>query len=151
MTTYNITGNDTLTLYDRIFVDFADGDNSTITFPDDLVTMTTGKNRNTIYSKNEAGNNAEVILRIQMGSDDDAFLLSKLNEISNDFPSVVLAEGEFVKRLGDGSGNVRRNVYTLKGGTFTRNVDVKENVAGDTEQGISIYTMKFASAERALT
>lgn len=150
MGTFNITSNDTLTLYNRTITDFADGDTSSITFPDDIVTMTTGKNNNSIYVKNEVGNNADLIMRIQRGSGDDKFLQSELSKIDRDFAGTVLAAGEFVKRLGDGQGNVTRDVYTLAGGTFIKKVDTKENVSGDTEQGVSIYTMKFARAERSL-
>lgn len=151
MGTNNITGNDTLTLYERVITDFVDGDTSTITFPDDLFNMVTGKNKNSIYAKQEAGDNAELVLRLQRGSSDDKFMQAKLNELRNDPPSVTLATGEFVKRLGDGEGNITRDVYNLRGGIFMRNVDVKENVSGDVEQAVSIYTMKFAQAERALT
>ena len=55
MTTTTITGKDTLTLYSRVFTDFADGDASLLSHPNDLVEMKTGKNGNTIYTKNETG------------------------------------------------------------------------------------------------
>ena len=127
----SITGNDTLTLFDRVFVDLADGDTSVITFPNDLGDLKTGKNGNSIYVKNETGSNAEMVLRIVKGSADDKFLQGKLASQNNDFASFVLATGEFVKRFGDGEGTVSRDVYTLTGGIFAKNVDVKENVEGE--------------------
>lgn len=145
-----ITGNDTLTLADRVILDFADGDNSTITFPNDLVSIKTGKNQNTLYARNEQGNNATLSLRLVRGSSDDKFLQSKLALVKADFPSVILLNGEFVKRLGDGKGTVVRDVYTLLGGTFSKNVEVKENVEGDTEQAVSIYNFVFAVASRGI-
>ena len=51
MATDTITGQDTLTLYDRVFLDLADGDASTITYPNDMVAVSTGKNGNTIFTK----------------------------------------------------------------------------------------------------
>lgn len=150
MATFSVTGNDTLTLFDRTFVDFADGDNTTIAFPNELVTVKTGKNGNTIYAKNETGNNADVTLRVIRGSADDRFLQGKLTEQQNDLPAFVLGQGEFVKRTGDGEGNVANDIYNLQGGVFMRKVDGKENVEGDTEQSVSVYMMKFALATRSI-
>ena len=101
---------------------------------------------NTIFAKDETGSNATVILRIIRGSSDDRFLAGKLSAMQRDFVGQALATGEFVKRLGDGQGNIIRNVYTLLGGTFKKNVDGKENVSGDTEQAVSVYTLAFAQA-----
>lgn len=150
MTTDTITADDTLTLYDRVIVDFADGDASTITFPNELFAMSTGKNGNTIYTKNETGKNSDVVLRLIRGSSDDRFLQQKLAEADADFVSQELATGEFVKRVGDGQGNVVRDVYTLRGGIFSNRVDTRENVAGDTEQAVAVYRMKFARTQRGI-
>ena len=150
MATDTITGNDTLTLFDRVFIDLADGDVSTITFPEELFTATTGKNGNSIYSKNEAGGNADVVLRLVRGSADDRFLQQKLSQAKQDFASQQLATGEFVKRLGDGEGNIKRDVYTLRGGIFNYNQDTKDNAAGDTEQAVIVYRMKFTRVTRSI-
>lgn len=148
--TDTITGDDTLTLFDRVIVDLADNDTSTITYPNDLMTMTTGKNGNSIYAKNEQGSNADLVLRVIKGSSDDRFLQQKLTQANSDFAGQELATGEFVKRVGDGLGNVVRDVTTLRGGMFMRRVDNKENVSGDTEQSVSVYRMKFARAQRSI-
>lgn len=148
MGTKTITANDTFTVFDRVIDDFADTDASTITFANDLVNVKTGKNKNSIYSANETGNNADVVLRLMRGSSDDIFLQGKLSEMQRDLASFTLATGEFVKRLGDGQGTVLRDVYTLGGGVFVRKVDSKENTEGDTEQGVSIYNMKFTDVTR---
>ena len=148
MATATITGDDTLTLFDRVFTDLADGDTSAITFPNELATVKTGKNKNTIYAKNESGKNADLVLRINRGSSDDRFLQSKLASQNRDFASFTFAEGTFVKRVGDGQGNVSNEVYALRGGVFTREVDGKENVEGDTEQAVAIYNLRFAEVDR---
>jgi len=150
MATNVITADDTLTLFDRVFNDFADGAVSMITFDNDIVGVKTGKNANTIFSKNETGNNAKMVLRIMRGSSDDKFLQDKLQQIEGDYAATVLASGEFVKRLGDGQGNVISDAYTLEGGTFTRKIDTMENVEGDTQQGVSVYNMIFAYATRSI-
>lgn len=145
-----ISGDDTLVLYGRVFTDFADGDISQIVFNEDIATMKTGKNRNTAYSRNESGNNAEATIKLMRGSSDDQFLLNFLSQYTGDFAATVLAAGQFVKRLGDGAGNITNDVYNLNGGIFSRQVDAKENTSGDTEQSVAIYRMKFAYGARAI-
>lgn len=143
-----ITSGDTLTLNNRVFKDFANTDISTVSFDSDLVAIKTGKNQNTIFAKNETGHNAKVILRLMRGSSDDRFLQGLLAQIEKDFAAFILLSGQFTKRLGDGIGNVVSDAYTLSGGTFTRKVDGKENVEGDTEQGVAVYNMVFAIGKR---
>lgn len=146
MSTFTLTGDDTLTLFGRPITDLVDGDTTSITFPNELVTSTTGKNQNTIYAKNASGLNAEMTLRVAKGSADDRFLLGLLNAQNQDIASSTLASGQFVKRIGDGLGNVVSNIYNLQGGVFSKMIDAKENVQGDTEQAVSVYTMRFALA-----
>ena len=150
MSTFNLTSDDTLTLYGRVFYDFADDAVTSITFPNEYVTVKTGKNQNTLYSKNEAGNNANLVLRLVRGSVDDQFLQSQIAKMQADFVSTTLASGEFVKRLGDGQGNIARDVYTLLGGVIVRRVDASENVSGDTEQAVAVYNITFAKAVRSI-
>lgn len=148
MPIFNLTGDDTLVIYDRVFNDLADGDAVMIAFPSDLVTIKSGKNGNSILAKSEQGNNANMTIRVMRGSSDDQFLAGKLATIQKDFASAEMATGSFVKRMGDGQGSVINDVYTLNGGTFSRKVDGKENVAGDTDQAVSVYNMVFASVSK---
>lgn len=150
MPLFNITGDDTLTLYDRVFNDLSQDDVSAIAFPNDLVKVKTGKNQNTIFAKDETGNNGNLTLRVMRGSSDDQFLQTKMTAAEQDFASTILANGEFVKRLGDGQGNVIRDVYTLQGGMITKRVEAKENTSGDTTQAEAVYTLTFALAKRSV-
>jgi tRNA splicing ligase len=149
MTTFTLTGEATLTLYDRVFTDLADGDVSTVTFPNNLVELKTGKNRNTIYSRNAMGENGEMVLRLVRGSSDDRFLQGKLSLMERDFISSELCNGQLAMRLGDGNGTVVTDVYTLGGGLITKKVEGKENVEGDTTQAVSVYNLKFANVTRS--
>lgn len=149
MSIQTLTGSDTFVIFDTVLTGLADGDAVTITFSDDLMAVKTGKNGNTIYSQNESGNNADVVLRLMRGCTDDRMFQAKLAEMLQDIASFRLAEASYVKRLGDGQGEVLSDVYTLKGGVFMRKVDAKESTSGDTEEGISIYTMKFANITRS--
>lgn len=149
MTTFTLTGDATLTLYDRVFVDLADGDVSSITFPNNLVELKTGKNRNTIYSRNATGENGELSLRLVRGSSDDRFLQGKLAVSERDFVSTEICNGQLALRLGDGAGGIVTDVYTLGGGVITKKVEGKDNVEGDTSQGVAVYNIKFANVTRS--
>lgn len=150
MTSFSLTGGDTITINLRPLRDLADDDITTVSFPNEICTVATGKNRNTIYALNETGNNAEMTIRVLMNSSDDKFLNGLLAAQQADLPSFTLITGSFTKRVGDGNGNVSYNMYPLQGGVFTKLPDVKDNVNGDKEQAIITYNLKFALAPRVL-
>lgn len=150
MATYALTGNDTLTIDNRVFKDFADGATISITFPNEKTGETTGKNSNTIFATNEQGKNVNVELRILAGSSDDIYLNGRSIDQDRDLPTFVLLTGTFSKRIGDGQGNVHYINYSLKGGVFKNGIDGNENLQGETEQGIAIYRLFFAEGERAI-
>jgi hypothetical protein len=146
----SLAGNDTLTLWGRVFADFANNDTISIAFENDLVTTMNSKNGNGMVAKNADGNRAILSLRLLKGSSDDKFLNSKLILLNNDLPSFVFGTGEFVKSIGDGEGNISREIYSLQGVMPKKQIDAKENVNGDTEQLISIYTLDVIKAQRSL-
>lgn len=148
MSIVTVTSNDTLTLNNRVIVDQSVDDVTSITFPNELVSRKTGKNGNTLYALNQQGTNADMTIRVARGSADDQWLNSQIPSANGDFPSTTFLSGTFVKRLGDGQGNVISDTYTLTGGVITRNIEGKENVSGDTTQAEAVYTIKFASASR---
>lgn len=147
---FTVTSDDTLTLNGHVFVDLADGDETMLTFPNNLVTRKTGKNGNTMFAQNASGLNCDLSLRIMRGSADDEFLQNLLNTVPADFPSTQLLTGTFVKRLGDGLGNIVSDTYTLTGGIISKIPEGKENVDGDTSQAVAIYNLIFASGVRSL-
>lgn len=146
-----LTGEDTIILNEAVLTDLADGDVGTLDFPNDIMAMSTGKNKNTIFAKDESGCNAELVIRVPRGSSDDKRLNGLFQAQENNFTGFVLLSGAVVKRLGDGAGNITYDTYPLEAGMFRRAVDVASNVNGDTNQGVSIYTIRFALATRALT
>jgi hypothetical protein len=150
MAVNSLTGADTVQINDRVFADFGDGDIVTITYPNELVTVKTGKNGNSIYAFNETGKQVDVEIRVLRASPDDKFLNSIKLGMERDFAAFSLLTGEFVKRVGDGDGNVNREIYTLSGGVFSQSVDTKSNVEGDTDQSISLYRLKFTNAPKSI-
>lgn len=147
----SLTGSDVTIINGRVFADLADGDCVNLDYPNELASVKTGKNGNVMYAFNETGRQTTVTLRVLRGSADDKFLNNLLSKMKANFSGFVLMTGEFVKKVGDGEGNVTDDTYIMSGGIFTKNVGAKNSAEGDTEQSVSIYEIQFANAPRALT
>lgn len=151
MSTIALSGNDTVVINNRIFSDFADGNVAELTFPNDIANVKTGKDGNSIYGLNESGKQAEFKLRLIRGSADDKFLNGLLAQQQLNFAGFPLMTGQFIKKIGDGRGNIQSDTYITSGGVFTKQVEAKSNVEGESEQSVAIYTMKFSNAPRVIT
>lgn len=151
MATISLTGADTVIINNRVLADFADGNIVELTFPNDIAQVKTGKNGNSIYGLNEMGRQCEVKLRLIRGGSDDNFMNALLVQQQNNFSAFPLMIGEFIKKVGDGQGNITNDTYVLGGGVFTKQVEGKSNTDGDTEQSVAVYSMKFSTSPRALT
>ena len=146
----SLSGNDTIILAGRVLTDLGDGDVGELAFPNEMVKVKAGKNGNTIYAVDASGNIATVKLRVLRGSDDDKFLNGQIADFQADPPSFNVLDGQFVKRIGDGNGNVTNDAYLFGGGVPTRQVPATENVEGQTDQSVAIYEFTFAGANRAI-
>lgn len=146
-----LSGSDTITINNTILADLADGNCVELTYPNDIANVKTGKNGNSIYGFNASGKQAEVKIRVLRGSDDDKFLNNLLAQQQANFEGTVLAIGEFIKKIGDGSGNVTNDTYIMSGGIFSKQIEGRSNVEGESEQSVAIYTIKFSNAPRVLT
>ena len=151
MSTVAMSGSDAVILNNRLLSDLADGDAVHLTYPNDIANVKTGKNGNSIYGLNASGKQADLVLRVVRGSADDKYLMNLLTQQQLNFEGTVLNQGEFIKKLGDGAGNVTSDTYLVSGGVFTKQVEGKSNMEGDTEQSIAIYHLKFSNAPRTLT
>ena len=146
---FSLTGDDTIIINDLPLNDFPDGDIATLELPNNLMEIQTGKNGNTVFALDEAGNNATLTLRVLLSSNDDK-RLNGLLPLSESFASYVLLTGSVVKQIGDGQGNVSYNTYLLQGGMIQKKPAVKSNVNGDTQQAVVEYVIQFANAARAI-
>lgn len=146
-----LTGNDTVTINNRIFSDLADGDVVKLTFPNDVAQVKTGKNGNSIYALNETGKQCEVDIRLIRGSADDNFLNGLFAQQQANFAGFILMQGQFIKKLGDGQGNITSDTYVVSGGIFRKEPEATSNVEGNTDQSVVIWMFKFSNAPRALT
>lgn len=149
MATYTLTGDDVIIINDIPLNDFADGDIGTLEVPNNLAEMTTGKNGNTIFAFNEAGNNATLTVRVLMSSNDDKRINGMIPKSKN-FAETVLLNGSVIKQVGDGQGNISYNTYLLDGGLVQKKPAIKSNVSADTSQAIVEYTFMFANANRSI-
>jgi len=146
---YALTGSDTIIINDIPLKDFADGDIGTLEVNNDLFSMQTGKNGNTIFAYDEAGRNATLTLRVLMSSTDDK-RLNGLVPKTEGFAGTILINGSVVKMVGDGEGHISYNTYLLKGGMIQRNPNMSSNVNGETAQAVVEYVIQFANAERSI-
>lgn len=146
-----LSGNDTVTINNQVLADFADGTCVELTFPNEIANVKTGKNGNAIFGLNASGVQAEAKLRMVRGGADDKFLLGLLTQQNANFAGAVLIQGTFIKKLGDGAGNVTSDTYILSGGIFVKIPEGKTNVEGETEQSVAIYALKFSQAIRVIT
>ncbi len=151
MASIALSGQDTTILNNRILNDLADGNCVDLTFPNDIANVKTGKNGNSIYSFNESGRQCELKLRVIRGSSDDQFLNNLLAQQLANFSSTVLIIGQFVKKLGDGKGNITSDTYILSGGIFNKQIEGKTNTEGEVDQSIAMYSLKFSNSPRILT
>lgn len=150
MSTVSLTGDDTIIINNRVLSDLGDADAGALTFPNEIATLKTGKNGNVIYSLNQTGQECELVLRVIRGSSDDKYLNNLMAQQLANFPSFILMSGEFIKKIGDGEGNVSNDIYIMNGGIFMKKVETKSNQEGDQEQSIAIYNIKFSKAPRVV-
>lgn len=150
MSVTSMSGNDTIQINDRVIVDLADGDVGTLTFPNGLAEVKTGKNGNALFAFNNQGRQAEQMLKVIRGSDDDKFLQSLLSTMENNFAGFTLLTGKFIKTVGDGVGNITNDTYVQSGGIFVKRVEAKSNADGDTQQSLSEYHLKWANVVRVI-
>lgn len=148
MPQFSLTGSDTAVIAGLVLRNVCDGDWFLMQFDEDLAAVKVGKDGNAIFASNAQGQRGSATLRLLRGSDDDKAMDSLLQTQLADFSAFELLDGSFVKRIGDGSGNVTPDQYIAEGGIFKRMVDAKSNAEGDTEQSVSVYRFEFSRVAR---
>lgn len=144
-----ITGNDVLTLDDRIIQDLADQSVIDLSFPNKVAALKVGKNRNAIFAENATGYSCDLKIRLIRRSKDDGYLLGRYNaQTGGNYSGFVLLQGSFVKQVGDGAGNISYDTYTLQGGIFVSGQPALSNPEGNTDQAVTVYEVMFANCFR---
>ena len=142
-----LTGGDTVKFNGQIIDELANAESVLVSFPNDLVNVDKGKNGTSIISKIENGTIAEVTMRVLRGGSKDKLINNSLQSFLNDVASFVLVKFDFIKRLGDGEGNISNDIYNLKGGSFSKLPETRSAADGNTEQAVTVYTLRFIEAK----
>lgn len=145
-----MSGPDTLSINNTLIPDLADGDAIDLKYDTDISTVSRGKNGNSLFAENQKGFVGTMVIRLVRGSASDTFLNGLLSQQSLNFPGFVLMFGSYVKKVGDGKGNIVTDEYVLSGGVFQRPIDGKTNVEGDTNADVSVYNIKWSNAPRSI-
>ena len=148
--TVALSGQDTIMINQRVLTDLPDGDCVILENPNETASVKTGKNGNSIYALNESGKQADVKIRVLRGSSDDKFFNNLVTQQQANFAGFVLMNGKFIKKIGDGEGNITKDTYIMGGGIFSKLIPAKMNVEGDVSQAVSEYSLKFSNAPRTL-
>ena len=146
----SLTGKDTIILSDRVLSDLADGDTVNLDFPNNIAEGKVGKNGNILIAFNATGKTVNATIRVLLGSADDKFINSLYAAYINDPASFPLIAGEFIKRVGDGTGAVNNVTYSMGQGFIQKPPVAKENQEGDTEQSVAIWTITFPNTDRII-
>lgn len=150
-----VTGNDIIELGEQSgrltpITSFADGDYARISFPNDIMNFTIGKNRNMIASYNAMGNLAELELRLLRGSREDQFLNNHYPTFASDTLNFKFIFAKITKKLTIDTGDEIDETYTLDNGVISKAPEFISNVSGSTDQGVVVWQIKFASFERSV-
>ena len=146
--TVSMTGNDTVIIGGQLITDFAIGVVAEITFPENLIKVTRGKNGNTVFALNNQGFQSEVKLKILLGGPNDAFLNAQMVSMKNNFAGYILQSGIFIKNVGDGSGNIKPVTYIMSGGALSKNPMAQSVAEGTPEQSLVEWSLIYANNDR---
>lgn len=143
----SITGSDVFQVDGRVLNDLANGAVVDFKFPNDIGMAMAGRNGNTLFAKDERGRIGEVEVRLLIGSADDKFLNSRLQQWKLSPSDFKLMTGVFSKRTGDGKSGIATKVYQAAGGIFKKQPEARSNTEGDIEQSVVVYTLTFADVQ----
>lgn len=148
------TSKDTLVVEDYsgsfILSDFADGTVAELSAPNELSTMTTGYNGNSLGSHNEPGRQRELSLRLVKGSNDDKRLNKAYNMWKNRDMRFRPLKMSFTKNVAHSDGSVTVDTVECFFGLPTGQPTQMQDTAGNTEQVVSIYSIRFGNSERSM-
>ena len=135
---------------DWVLSDFGDGTVAELNAPNELSTLTTGYNGNSLGSHNEPGRQRELTLRLVKGSADDKRMNENYNLWKNRdirFRPLTMA---FTKTVAHGSGAPTNDKVECFFGLPTGQPAQVSDMAGNTDQVISVYTIRFGNSERSM-
>ena len=146
-----LSGRDVIVINGEVITALADADAVKLSFDGNIGEMKLSKDGNAIYAFKYTGQAAKVEIRLLRGSPDDQILNSLMQDWIADPASFGLMTGSFIKRVGDGQGNIITEAYQLAGGIFTKIPGATMNTEGNTEQSVTVYEMMFRNIARIIS
>jgi hypothetical protein len=146
-----LCGTDTIIINNIVQSGLGDADAGLLEFPNDVANIKKGKEGNMIAALNQLGTLGELTLRYLRGTADDKTMNSIVANFISNPSGFVMMTGEFIKKVGDGTGKVISDNYIASSGVPMRLPNVKSNAEGDPDQGIAVYKIKFGKVARIIT
>lgn len=135
---------------DWILSDLADGTVAELSAPNELSTVTTGYNGNSLGSHNEPGRQRECTLRVVKGSNDDKRLNKNYNLWKNRDNRFRPFDMTFTKNVAHADGSVTHDTVECFFGFPSGQPVQMQDTAGNTEQVVSVYMLRFGNSERSM-
>lgn len=133
---------------DWVLTDFADGTVAELSAPNELSTTTTGYNGNSLGSHNEPGRQRELSIRVVKGSEDDKRINKNYNMWKNRDMRFRPLRASFTKNVAHSDGTVTHDTVDCYFGLPSGQPNQTQDTAGNTEQVVSIYSIRFGNSER---
>lgn len=135
---------------DWVLSDLADGTVAELSAPNELSTTTTGYNGNSLGSHNEPGRQRECTLRVVKGSNDDKRLNKNYNLWKNRDIRFRPLKMSFTKNIAHSDGSFTKDTVECFFGLPSGQPVQMQDTAGNTEQVVSVYMIRFGNSERSM-
>lgn len=135
---------------DWVLSDLADGTVAELSAPNELSTTTTGYNGNSLGSHNEPGRQRECTLRVVKGSGDDKRLNKNYNLWKNRDIRFRPLKMTFTKNVAHSDGSITKDKVECFFGLPSGQPVQMQDTAGNTEQVVSVYMIRFGNSERSM-
>lgn len=133
-----------------VLSDFAAGAVAELSAPNDISSMATGYNGNSLGAHNEPGRQRELSLRLVKGSSDDKRFNKNYNLWKDRSIRFKPLKMSFTKNVAHEDGSITKDTVDCFFGLPSGQPTQVSNTEGDTEQVISVYMIKFGNSERSL-
>lgn len=133
-----------------ILSDFADGTVAELSAPNELSATSTGYNGNSLGSHNEPGRQRELTIRLVKGSSDDKRFNKNYNLWKNRDLRFEPFTMTFTKNVAHSSEPVTVDTVECFFGLPAGQPTQMQDTAGNNEQVISVYTIRFGNSERSM-
>ena len=122
-----------------VLSDFADGTVAQLAAPNELSQTSTGWNGNSLSAHNEPGRQRECTIR-----------LVNYNLWKNRDMRFKPIQATFTKNVGHGDGSITKDTVECFAGFPAGQPEQVTDVAGNTDQVVSVYMIRFGNSERSM-